>query len=138
MATSIQQHLDSIVQTVGGWTGIAVHPHRFGGQEFRIGNVEIGHIHRNGMVDIPFTKTIRAHLVAEGRAQPHHLLHDSGWITFFVRDDPTTHQALWLFELSALQKKLARSRTDAPQRTALVQQLERLQLSDGIRAALRV
>lgn len=138
MAASIEHHLETITITISGWPGITRQPHRFGGQEFRLGNVEVGHMHRNGMVDIPFTKAIRALLVEEGRALPHHLLHESGWITFFVRDAATMQDALWLFELSALQKQLARSRNDITRRLALVQQLEHLHLSDGLRAALKI
>ncbi len=102
---TIRQWVQTIVETVGAWDEIESHPHRFGGVEFKIGNVEIGHIHQHGMVDIPFTRTIREALVAAGAAQVHHLLHDSGWITFYLRDENDVQRALNLYQLSYLHKK---------------------------------
>lgn len=117
------------VETVSQWEAIENEPHRFGGTEFKIGNVEIGHIHRNnGMVDIPFTVKMREALVAEGRAQHHHLLHDSGWISFFVRDEASLEQAIWLMRLSYLQKRSRRKPLEAAE-------IEALQLSPKLKAA---
>ena len=59
----MQQLVDYIVQAVTEWEGITVEPHRFGGREFRIGKMEIGHIHNHGLVDVPFTRRIREQLV---------------------------------------------------------------------------
>ena len=59
-----------IQSRVLSWEGVEVHPHRFGGSEFRLGKREIGHIHGNWLVDIPFPKKIRDEVVANriGRA----------------------------------------------------------------------
>ena len=94
----------NIIDAVSAWDGITSATHRFGGVEFNLGKVEIGHIHSNGMVDIPFTRKLREVLVAQGDAQPHHLLADSGWITFLVRQPQDVTQALRLYRLSYLQK----------------------------------
>ena len=51
---------------------VSVHPHRFGGREFRFGSAEIGHIHIAGIVDIPFPRTMRDALLDEGLAEEHH------------------------------------------------------------------
>ena len=40
-------------QGVSGWQHASFHPHRFGGMEFRFGDAEVGHVHTNGIVDIP-------------------------------------------------------------------------------------
>jgi hypothetical protein len=101
--------LQQIVTSVTAWEGISQAPHRFGGTEFRIGKVEVGHIHRHGMVDIPFTRTIRDQLLKEGRAVPHHLLPESGWITFYIREAADAERALWLFRLSYLHKAARRA-----------------------------
>lgn len=102
MAT--RQEVEQIVTTVGAWEGITSTPHRFGGVEFNLGKVEIGHIHSSGMVDIPFTRKLREALVAQGDAELHHLLSDSGWITFHVRQPQDVAQAIRLYRLSYLQK----------------------------------
>lgn len=103
------ERVTSIVQAVSGWAGLAQAPHRFGGVEFTLGKVEIGHIHRNGMVDIPFTRPIRDQLISEGKAEHHHLLADSGWVSYYVRSDADVEGAIWLFRVSYLQKTARRA-----------------------------
>ena len=70
------QAREKISQIVLEWQDVAAHPHRYGGTEFRLGNREVGHIHGNHLVDIPFPKKIRDEIVTSGRAQPHHVLPD--------------------------------------------------------------
>jgi hypothetical protein len=98
----MRESIEHIKQTVTGWPGIIANPHRFGGLEFNLGTVEIGHIHANGMVDIPFNTKIRTLLLAENRAEPHHLLPETGWITFYIHSESDVEEALWLFRLSYL------------------------------------
>jgi hypothetical protein len=54
------------------WPGITSQPHRFGGIEYSLGRREIGHVHGDSLVDIPFPKEVRDELVSAGRAEPHH------------------------------------------------------------------
>jgi hypothetical protein len=61
----MHQQIEHIKQTVTGWPGMTANPHRFGGLEFNLGTVEIGHIHADGMVDIPFNTKIRTQLLTE-------------------------------------------------------------------------
>ncbi len=98
----MREQIEHIKQTVTSWPGMAANPHRFGGLEFNLGTVEIGHIHSNGMVDIPFNSKIRTQLLAEKRVEPHHLFPETGWITFYIRSEADVEQALWLFRLSYL------------------------------------
>ncbi|MCA9910671.1 MAG: DUF5519 family protein, partial [Anaerolineae bacterium] len=71
--------IDALIAQVSTWDGITTAPHRFGGVEFKLGNIEIGHAHSNGLVDVPLTRKLRAALVNEGEALPHHLLPETGW-----------------------------------------------------------
>ena len=96
--------VELVIREVSDWEGVTATPHRFGGVEFTLGKVEIGHIHRNGMVDIPFTRKLREALVAECDSDPHHLLDESGWITFYMRREGDADHAMRLFRLSYLQK----------------------------------
>ncbi len=102
--------VQQIIDTVSAWEGITPEPHRFGGTEFSLGKVEIGHVHHSGLVDIPFTKKLREALVADGQAQVHHLLVDSGWISFYLRKPGDEAQALRLMRLSYLHKRSRRQR----------------------------
>ena len=97
-----------LVEEVGGWEGIETGPHSFGGVEFRWGRVEVGHIHRSGMVDIPVPRHIRDELVEAGLAGPHHLLTESGWITTYLRRPEDQNRIVDLFRLSFLQKRVRR------------------------------
>ena len=83
-----------------GWSGVTSQPHRFGGTEHNLGRREIGHVHGDGLVDIPFPKTIRNELVAAGRAEPHHILPESGWVSIFLRQESDVDRAIELLHLS--------------------------------------
>jgi hypothetical protein len=37
-------------------------------------------------VDIPFPKKVRDEIIAAGRAEPHHVLPDSSWISFYLNE----------------------------------------------------
>jgi hypothetical protein len=90
----------TITKTVTGWEGVTSAPHRFGGVEYVIGKREIGHIHGDHMVDIPFPKKVRDEIVAAGRAQPHHILPETGWISFYLREEDDVEKAIALFRES--------------------------------------
>ena len=89
-----------IEREVGSWPGVTVHPHRFGGREFRLGRREIGHLHGGRWADLPFHRRIRNMLVETGRAQPHHVLPESGWVSKQIRDDADADEVIELFRLS--------------------------------------
>jgi hypothetical protein len=89
-----------ITEAVTKWPEVTVAPHRFGGVEYQVGTREIGHIHGDILVDIPFPTAIRHRIVAEGRAQPHHILPDSGWISFYIRDVEDVGKAIELLRES--------------------------------------
>lgn len=97
-----------ISQAVTSWPDVMVQPHRFGGVEYVIGKREVGHIHGDHLVDIPFPKKVREEIVAAGRAQPHHVLPESGWVSFYLRQESDVEQAIALlresYEIAIKQK----------------------------------
>ena len=76
-------------------------PHRFGGVGFFIGTTEIGHLHGNGLLDLFVGKSFRTEQVRQGRALPHHVFPDSGWISFWLRSPADLARALDLFEIAS-------------------------------------
>ncbi len=82
------------------WPGVTAHPHRFGGEEYRVGEREIGHVHGDSLVDIPFPTKVRNELVAAGRTEPHHILPDTGWVSFHIRETADVERAIELLRLS--------------------------------------
>ena len=89
-----------IEREVGAWEGVTVHDHRFGGIEFRLGLREIGHLHGERWADLPFHRGIRDMLVETGRAQPHHVLPETGWVSRQIRSDEDVAEVIELFRLS--------------------------------------
>ena len=91
---------EQIAATVGSWPGVESAPHRFGGVEFRVGRRELGHLHGDRIADLPFPRRVRDELIAEGRARPHHVLPDSGWITVSIRSPSEAENAVQLFRMA--------------------------------------
>jgi hypothetical protein len=90
----------AITEAVTGWAGVTARPHRFGGVEYVIGKREIGHIHGDALVDIPFPKKVRDEVVGAGRAEPHHVLPETGWVSFYLRETEDVARAIALLEES--------------------------------------
>jgi len=77
-------------------------PHRFGGIGFFVGTTEIGHLHGNGLLDLFVGKSFRTDQVRRGRALPHHVFPESGWISFWLESPADIGQALALFETARM------------------------------------
>src|SRR5579885_1500702 len=90
-----EQVRDAVMQ----WEGVSVHRHRFGGIELRLGHRELGHLHEK-FADLPFPRSVRDELVNAGRAKPHHILPDSGWVTAPMRNSPEIENVIELFRLN--------------------------------------
>jgi hypothetical protein len=91
---------EKISAAVSAWGEITLAPHRFGGTAFMLGKRELGHIHGDRLVDIPFPKPVRDQLVSSGQAEPHHILPNSGWISFFLRTEADIDHAIELMRRS--------------------------------------
>src|SRR2546422_8800988 len=74
--------------------------------EFLFRKAEVGHIHTGGVVDIPFARPIHDALLAEGLAEEHRWVPNSGWITFRIRSEQDFDHVLWLMRLSYLRYAL--------------------------------
>jgi hypothetical protein len=57
---------------------------------------ELGHLHRT-IADLPFPRRIRDDLVERGRARPHHVLPESGWVTAPMRTPSEVANVIDLF-----------------------------------------
>jgi hypothetical protein len=100
------KHLKKLEEEVSAWPHISIHPHRFGGMEFRFGDAEVEHVRTNGVVDIPFPRSVRDALLEDRFAEEHHWVPKSGWITFRIRSEQDFDHALWLIRLSYLRYAL--------------------------------
>lgn len=89
-----------IEREVASWDGVSVHRHRFGGIEFRLGRRQLGHLHGARWADMRFPRGIRDMLVETGRAQPHHVLPETGWVSRQIREDADVPAVIELFRLA--------------------------------------
>ena len=103
----------TIKSAISSLPNVTTLPHRFGGTEFRYNKRELGHIHafvpesgtaarRHGycLVDIPFPMPVRNKLIEEGRVHEHHILPESGWISFYIRAEKDINEAIELLKMS--------------------------------------
>jgi hypothetical protein len=81
------------------WPGVTSQRHRFGGMEFRVNDREMGHMHGGRFADFPFPMSTRNELVSAGRALPHHVLPNSGWVTFLINEEADLSALLDLFRM---------------------------------------
>src|SRR6266536_6415527 len=63
---------EAIERELLSWPDVTVGQHRFGGREFRVGKLELGHLHGSAVADLPFPRAIRDELIAGGKVSPHH------------------------------------------------------------------
>ncbi|HEY2118562.1 MAG TPA: luciferase family protein [Candidatus Acidoferrum sp.] len=127
------QPLKKVEDAVASWPGISIHPHRFGGREFRFAKGEVGHVHDGGIVDIPFPRSVHDALLAEGLAEEHQWVPNSGWITFRVRSDKDVQRAVWLMRFSYFRYAL---KSDSDSRTLFVEATQELQLTPRFKSLL--
>jgi hypothetical protein len=90
-------------------------------------------VHDGGVVDIPFPRAVRDALLAEGLAEEHRWVPNSGWTTLHVRTEADAKHALWLLRLSYLRYAL---KTAADPSLQFEQESAELGLSPGLKALL--
>jgi hypothetical protein len=97
------------------WSGVREAPHRFGGVEFLIGTREIGHLHGDRLLDVPFPRRVHDELIGAGLAEPHHVLPESGWVSFRIRSEADIDAAIALLRRSfdLISEQLARRSVQA-------------------------
>lgn len=94
--------MNHVESTVSEWPGVEVDSHDRGGREFTLDGREIGHVHGGTLVDVPFATRVRDILIEEERAEKHHVMPDSGWVSYRVQSDEDIEGALWLLRVAYL------------------------------------
>lgn len=90
----------TIEREIMGWPGVSKSSHRFGGVEFRLGRIELGHLHGDRFADLPFPKRVRDELIAAGRASVHQPLPNSGWVRKWIGDEDDVRDVIELFRMN--------------------------------------
>jgi hypothetical protein len=89
-----------IIRAVTSWPGISTGVGDFGETEFFLAGRSIGHVHGDWQADIPFPRKLRDQLVAEGRAEPHHIHPESTWTTRRIHSDDDADDVVALLRLN--------------------------------------
>ena len=84
---------------VTSWPGVETLPHRFGGIEYRYGRKEMGHVHGDRLADLPLPRRIHDEMIASGRAEPHHVLPETGWVSCFMNGPDDAAAVIELFRM---------------------------------------
>jgi hypothetical protein len=91
--------IESVKKEILSWPDVTAEPHRFGGLEFRVNKREIGHIHGDELADLPFPMETRNKLINSGRASPHHIIPQSGWVSYWIKGDRDIPAVIDLFKM---------------------------------------
>jgi hypothetical protein len=91
---------ERITREILRWPGTSSQPHRFGGVEFRYAGHELGHLHGSRQADLPFPVRVREELVASGRVSPHHILPQTGRVTYYISGEDDLARVVALFRLN--------------------------------------
>lgn len=109
--------LASIEQEVLAWPGVSKDPDERRVALYRLGRRHIGHVHRDGVADLPFPREIHDRLISEGLAEPHR----GGFpavVSYRIRGSEDVPGAVDLFRASYDRAKAAAARREERQRTS--------------------
>ena len=68
---SAQRPSERIVETVTAWPGVVAGPGRRGELAFKVGGIEIGHLHGDRSAHFAFPRRVWSELKEEGRIEDH-------------------------------------------------------------------
>ena len=97
--TRIKGAGELIRDAVSSWPGVEAAPHRFGGIEYGYGRREMGHVHGDRLADLPLPRKLHDEVIAAGRAQPHHVLPQSGWVSCWMDGPEDAAGVIELFRM---------------------------------------
>ena len=75
-------------------------PHRFGGTEFQVGNIEFTHSHGTSFLDIHLSKMDQALVLKSGEALPHRFAPQAGWVSFRIEKEGDLDHARKIVQLA--------------------------------------
>ena len=98
-----------IEREVLGWPGVSKDPDRPDVVVYRFGRRQIGHVHHDGVADLPFPRAVHDELISDGIAEPHR----GGFpavVSYYLRGPEDVPGAVDLFRMSYDRAKVAAER----------------------------
>jgi hypothetical protein len=90
---------DLIRESVLSWPGVEAVPHRFGGTEYRYRRKEMGHVHGDRLADLPLPRKLHDEVIAAGKAELHHVLPETGWVSCWMKSPQDAENVIDLFRV---------------------------------------
>lgn len=109
IGNTVDTALDVLLDHVQNLDDITVRARPVNTLGFYVGPFELGHVHRQGHLDLHFPPAVHDQLIAEGHAEHHRHIADASWISVRVHDRTSAEKAAWLL---ALGQALGRLRRD--------------------------
>ncbi len=81
---SMSTIIERIREEILNWPYVTAKVHEFGGIEFLLNKREMGYTHGERVADLPFPMKTGNELVTSRRASPHHVLPNSGWVSYWI------------------------------------------------------
>ena len=88
--------LDEIDNLIIKLPEVSISSHKYGGVQYNALGKVIGHIHGNGLIDIRFTKKLKAYILEDGKVEDHHVLKNTGWVSFQLKNSEDVAYAIKL------------------------------------------
>jgi Family of unknown function (DUF5519) len=101
--------LASIEREVLGWPGVSKDPDRPHVAVYRFGRRQLGHVHHDGVADLPFPRALHDDLISDGLAEPHR----GGFpatVSYYIRGPEDVPGAVDLFRMNYDRAKVAAER----------------------------
>ncbi|PAW92114.1 hypothetical protein CKK33_00830 [Mucilaginibacter sp. MD40] len=93
--------IDEIEAELVTWENVTTSLHKYGGLQFNYNGKELGHIHSNGLLDMPLSRIVKQRLMLQDkRVKDHHSFVNSGWISVYMNSPKDSVLAITLFKTS--------------------------------------
>jgi hypothetical protein len=91
--------LARVKHEVGSWPDVKKARHPLGGTQFNWKNVELGHVHSNGVADLRLSPGEQYEVLSKYLAQRHHTAPKSTWVSYFNERKDQDEAVISLFRI---------------------------------------
>ncbi|TWR30285.1 hypothetical protein FPZ43_04930 [Mucilaginibacter pallidiroseus] len=107
-------YIDTIEAELMRWQGMRLTIHKYGGIQFNYHGKELGHIHSNGLLDMPLSRKQKHQLMQQhATVQDHHTFKGTGWISLFIKAEGDVQLTMSIFQLAYKTRKAKMSPTNS-------------------------
>jgi hypothetical protein len=132
--SSMESAFESLLKEVSSINGVTAAARPINTIGFYWSGRELGHVHRNGHIDLHMPMAVHDQLIAEGKAKHHRHQHDTSWVTHRLTESSDVNEAAWLVRLTTVIAQLGQNKGKPTEE--IHQQLDSLSLSPELRASV--